>query len=82
MSRPVTGKGEVRACPECNETQVRRRPGGISSDPPSEAEAYYCDRCQATFREPKIRPIQEGPVRYGLARKLADADPDDVGGSA
>ncbi|WEL29817.1 hypothetical protein [Haloferax volcanii] len=70
----------IRACPECNESNVRTRSpgtrGAIGDD-----EAHYCGECGASFDDPVERPRDPkgGIPGHTLAARLEAADPDDLG---
>jgi DNA-directed RNA polymerase subunit RPC12/RpoP len=70
---------EVAACPECDATQLRSNDGDSMVGPRVTSTAYSCNACSAHFDEPVVRKRQSsgGPKR-GLAKKLYDADPDEV----
>lgn len=71
----------VQACPECEKSQIRvRRPNHPHSKPHVDGR-WHCNTCGARFDEPITRPSDGvmGTIPHsGLARKLLDADPDDV----
>lgn len=73
------GSGEtVLACPECDGTGLERRSGGPLGLEP--IAPYYCKRCSTAVEEPVERERYKDPGGLsGLAGKLEDADPDDVG---
>jgi transposase-like protein len=70
----------VRVCPECDTPDIRVRPGGYNSSTHRVGAARWrCKDCGATFDEPAERPSNHAHAGLsGLARDLADADPDDL----
>ena len=77
---------QVDACPECDSTQIERRvgdpraPGGRGEAPPR-LPKWGCGVCGAAFDTPVTRPSRRTPgggLNHGLAKRLADADPDEV----
>jgi transposase-like protein len=67
----------IDVCPECNDSALRVRPGGIRSQ---SKHRYLCERCGAEFDTPRRRERYVPNTQHGLAKRLADADPDAVGG--
>jgi len=70
----------VTACPECDNARIRRRNPSHASSRPSQTHKWACMECGAHFDEPVERPMQTPGGRRGLAKRLLEADPDDVGG--
>jgi len=69
--------GTVKACPECDGTDVVARSGGMTCRRPS--DDYACRTCCETFDEPVIRGRRQSSAGLnGLAGRLDDADPDAV----
>jgi len=66
-------------CPACDSGQLERltnKPSGKASD-----TDWHCKNCTHDFDDPHMREAQDtgyGAGHMGLARKLADADPDDI----
>lgn len=80
----------VQACPECDTTHIQNVVGAKYAATTAD-HAWKClePGCRATFDEPTLRePEHSNHSRYGLAKRLLDADPDAVsagnvgGGSA
>jgi len=72
----------VAACPECDAPDVHMNaPGGYCK--PSDSGRFRCHACKAQFDTPTERPRKEGATtghrRRGLAGRLEQADPDEVG---
>lgn len=69
----MTDTDTVMACPECDSCYIER----VSV----ESAEWYCRECESHFDDPTKRPAKVTPrdCRSGLARKLADADPNEVG---
>lgn len=69
----------VAACPECDATSVAlNAPGGYADVP--EGSRYRCANCGALFDEYVERERRTAnDSRRGLAGRLVDADPDEVG---
>lgn len=67
----------IKACPECDSTRLRKitgRRGGPSR--------HWCDGCSTHVNDPIEREAHRETDLHGLARKLSDMDPDDVGGAS
>lgn len=76
--------GDLPCCPECGPSRVRRRHHGNPRSVTDTTDLYRCEGCQATFshpdyREPK-RQNNRRPPSVGLASKLWQASPGDLGG--
>lgn len=72
--------GEVLACPDCDGVNLSRlSTRGRPADAPDRAK-WYCRECQTHHREPTRRDAydESDQRRCGLARRLADADPEEV----
>lgn len=72
---------QVRACPECDSASTRRRhPSRASADRLDDCE-YRCEECRTSFDQPVWRqPYHKPSVGTSpLARKLREADPEDLG---
>jgi len=68
-----TCDGTVIACPECDCSQIQRRPGA-SRGRRTDGE-WYCEECRVYFDEPTERaPRAHQPV-HGLAAKLDAMEP-------
>lgn len=67
------------ACPECDSPNVVKRKSRWGG---GEAGAtHYCRVCATPIEEVVWRPRKrDWTTRSGLAKRLAEADPDDVGG--
>ena len=62
------------ACPACNHTGINRRTGHHTG------ARWKCQRCADTFDTPTRRQRSAvGNEPRGLAKRLSDADPDEVG---
>lgn len=74
----VTDDGEVAVCPECDTGGIGlASPGSVQHDEPA-GKRYWCPTCGAKFDEFDTRERHGASKLYGLARKLADAKPDEV----
>jgi predicted RNA-binding Zn-ribbon protein involved in translation (DUF1610 family) len=69
----------VRCCPECGDVHIHRRTPKLWGTPDDAAD-YHCAACGADVDEVDRRPRYHNPGLNGLAKRLAEADPDDVGG--
>lgn len=70
---------EIPVCPECGHSGIHaNRVSGYRDY--GDVKKYGCHGCYAKFDEPDHRERERECPLSGLARKLADADPDDVGG--
>lgn len=70
----------VAACPECDAASVSiNAPGGYADVPTG--KRYRCATCSARFDEyvERERKGVGGGTVSGLAKRLSDADPDEVG---
>jgi hypothetical protein len=74
------GRDSIEACPECDSPQIEVRPGGYRSLPYRVGEERYCcEACGARFDDPVRRARkQPGENRSGTARRLVEADPNDL----
>lgn len=73
--------GMVYACPHCDHAPVRERsPGKALYEPEF---VYYCHDCQTGFDDPVERETKNDGggkmAKHGLARKLEEMSPDEVG---
>jgi len=60
---------EVTVCPECDSADIQH----------NHQHAYRCQDCKETFTEPQRRESHgNNNVLFGLAKKLDEADPDEV----
>ena len=74
----VTADDEIAVCPECDTGGIGvASPGGMQYDEPA-GKRYWCPKCGAKFDEFETRERRGDTALYGLARKLSDADPDEV----
>jgi hypothetical protein len=74
----VTDDNEIAVCPECDTGGIGlASPGGMQFDEPA-GKRYWCPKCGAKFDEFVSRERKSDTALYGLARRLADADPDEV----
>lgn len=64
---------EVAACPECEAAAVQTRDSSPTRD------RYRCGRCGASFDTFDVRERRGHDGLSGMARRLLEADPDDVG---
>lgn len=61
---------DVAACPHCDTASLT-----------TAGTAYYCHNCNRKTGAPNYRPPrQERNTRRGLAKRLSEANPGDVGG--
>lgn len=81
--RPVSDSDRelVKACadPDCDSSRIRPRNGSHAFG--TTAESWHCNACGLRFDEPRERPSRGvmGTIPHsGVARKLLEADPDDV----
>jgi len=68
---------EVDACPNCNRASIAAN----SNNPfggPNAGTKYTCQKCYHKFDTPVTRERQHESGLAGVARRLADADPDEV----
>jgi transposase-like protein len=65
------------ACPACDSARIRIN---ATKREKARAPTYRCKDCNATFDDPTTRERQGGARLSGLAKALAEADPDAVGG--
>jgi hypothetical protein len=78
MRRGATPDGEIAVCPECDTGGIGLgSPGGMQFDEPA-GKRYFCSTCGSTFDEFDTREPRSSGSLYGLAKDLADADPDEV----
>lgn len=69
----------VEACPECDATGIEfSSKGGIAYGDRPGAKRYHCKRCGHLFDETVKRERYAPGNTKGLAKRLLDADPDDV----
>lgn len=69
--------GELTCCPECDDSAIRVVGAG-SVQRTESTRRYRCHECGARFDEPATRQpeVPNGDTRWGLSKRLADADPD------
>lgn len=72
----------TQACPECEDTRIRRRNGKFGSVDIDEDKRWICDTCRNTFNEPLRRKRDQDKTRTGMAKQLLEMDPDEVPGGA
>lgn len=70
----------VNCCPHCGSTQTHTRSGHWADRRvKSTIKRWWCTACKSEFNTPNRRKAQNtGHQRKGLARKLIEADPDEV----
>jgi transposase-like protein len=69
--------GIRKVCPECDRTDIyKRKPS--HEDSHGSDKNWYCGRCGADFDEANTRDVQHRAGYSGLARKLIEADPDEL----
>jgi len=74
---PITDGGQIQACPECDDSDIRRRMvGNLHSRTDPDAPRWKCYVCGHEFDEPRVRPREAQGPRNGLAGELVDAEPD------
>ena len=66
---------ETAACPHCDRAPVDVITGSLSTSPDA---AYRCHSCGRHFDEPVRRPRRSGKSLTGLAKRLYEADVDEV----
>jgi len=73
--------GHMTVCPHCGSANIRRRqpqkPTGAG-----DGKNWWCENCHDSFHDFATRPRNDTDTpepRGGLARRLLDADPDEVG---
>ncbi len=73
----MSDAAETTVCPECGNTRIRRRCGGIATETDHD---WHCRNCAADFDAPVRRAVQSngGISNDTLAAKLVAADPDEV----
>jgi hypothetical protein len=82
MRRLRAGDEEtILVCPICDSAMIRRRfpDKQQSRNLPADADRWYCRVGQHAFAQPTERPPRASQSTNGLAKRLEDADPDDVG---
>ena len=79
MREPQKGDpDEIAVCPACDTGGIGlASPGSIQHDEPA-GKRYWCPSCGAKFDEFETRERKHPTSRQGLAKKLVDADPDEV----
>lgn len=71
---------ETAACPECDASTVRTLSPGSMTGPEKDISRYQCWTCDASFDEFIVRERRgHSNSQSGLAKKLLEADPDEVG---
>jgi transposase-like protein len=79
-SDPDDDAQSVLACPACESSEITRRVGGFAQPRPDDGRRFRCKACDERFDD-AIRRAPRQPSRLsGLARELADAEPDDLRG--
>jgi|GEM_PF-6164642 len=76
----VTDGGTIPVCPECDSHDIRQRmSGSIGNSTAPDAATWKCQVCGHAFDDPIERaPEQSQKPRYGPARELFEANPDDL----
>lgn len=72
----VLDDDEVAACPDCGAAAVQSRGSDFTSE--QSREQYRCGRCTASFDTFDVRERRGHDGLSGMARRLLEADPDDV----
>jgi hypothetical protein len=76
MSDPTTKT--IKACPECDCSRLYHRQPKARG--PGSEPGYVCDECGHRFTNAVERDSHTGcNAGHGLARRLEQADPDEVG---
>lgn len=72
----------VQACPKCDAASPHNLVANSFQDGAGDPDAnWWCRDCGAYFREANERPALGGTdTRFGLSKRLDDADPDAIGG--
>jgi transposase-like protein len=71
---------EVAVCPTCDRTPIQRVSGSEMFEHEHKRGEYVCRSCGETFDTFTTRKRKQRSIRpKGLAGRLADADPDEVG---
>ena len=79
MDGTMTGE-TIDVCPNCDSAAVRVHANGKFKDPTDTGPKYGCITCGSRFEEPNRRGRKHnGHGLSGLARRLHDADVDEVG---
>jgi ribosomal protein L37AE/L43A len=75
----VIGEGSVLACPECDDSDIRRT-GSDTARGTNHNGVWHCEACGERFTSPLRRPPRDstGSHRNGLARTLETTDADDL----
>ena len=78
MNNQPSNDDEANACPDCGSLRLYGRRSKLRRRPDS--YNYLCENCGFLFNEPDRRPKKGHTkiTRSCLAKRLADADPDDV----
>lgn len=70
----------VNACPECEASAIKPRPGGYGLPKQRHDERWRCEECGALFGDPVERESETGAAAAptsGPAKRLLDMDPDE-----
>jgi transcriptional regulator with XRE-family HTH domain len=74
----VTDGGTVLACPHCDGARLRTVQHNPVGGWPEGEGSHYCKDCAEHVDPVERDPYQAGRPRNGLAKRLADAEPDDL----
>lgn len=71
---------KLRACPECDSTDVYQRRSNEYQERATDKHAFRCQHCCARFDTPEYRHrrADASPPKHSLAARLLAADPDEV----
>lgn len=73
------GVEEIRVCPECDASGIRRRSMRAGGADPGPDTRWKCRECKHYFDDPARRPRQNtGDAVSGTAKILAEMDPSEV----
>lgn len=71
----------VTACPHCDSSNIYNRRFTDNRREERRDLRWYCRNCQENFAEPNKRDSRGNGSRSGLAKRLLEADPDEIGGA-
>lgn len=70
---------QIDVCPNCSSPRYHVNRDSDHRGGAEAAGKYRCKECSTPFEDPDSRERRStGETRNGLAKRLADADPDDV----
>jgi len=72
--------GEVAACPGCDSASIEVRTPSNMRTNGDDTYRYYCPDCGTGYDEYVTRERRRGSYVSGMAKRLSDADPDEVCG--